>query len=169
MIKIGFFVLLSLSVFACSTSREVVSTTDKPIDITQYYCSTKNGPYIGSNLNSALLYSEMRACLIKHNYASAAFLFSLSGTLSWYETTNNENIESRNQHITRLKNNLVGIPADSLSRFWSQVHEILGTPARLAETCNKLSTLSMDIDRQFSSNRNVSWQKALENYLHCPS
>lgn len=165
-----FFCLVGMVLFlsACAASKYPVNRTKNPIKVAQFYCSKNKNSQSSHQLDSEFLYSEMRTCLIKENYASAIFLFSLAGSRSWYDAASSENEDLKDKHATLLKKHLQGVPSENISQFWAKLHEMLGITDRLVEICDKLATLEMDIKKQSKSNTLISWKDALGGYLHCP-
>lgn len=153
---------------ACAASRYPANRMHDPISVAQFYCSNNKNSQLNNQLDSESLYSEMRMCLIKENYTSAVFLFSLAGSRSWYDATSSGNEDLKDRHATLLKKYLEGIPSANVSQFWAKLHETLGIRNRLVETCDKLATFEMEIKRQSKSNTLLTWKDALGRYLHCP-
>lgn len=166
--KVFFLAGIALFLSACAVSRYPDNRINHPIKVAQFYCSKNKKSELNNQLDSEFLYSEMRMCLIKENYTSAVFLFSLAGARSWYDAASSESEDLKDRHAALLKNHLKGVPSENVSQFWTRLHETLGITHSLVETCDKLATLEMDIRRQSKSNAFISWKDALGSYLHCP-
>lgn len=166
--KCRYHFILAFFLSACTANHYSSQPPEKPIKLAQFYCAKSQSLSGNKTLDSDYLYSQMRSCLMKKEYASAAVLFSLSGSLSWYQAANSRSEALRTKHITLLKNNLKGLPAENLHQFWPEVHKILGTPEQLNRLCSQFMTLEPQIDKKDPAFESVRWHDALENYLHCP-
>lgn len=173
MLKIILLTIVSLTLFACSSSsnQNKFANNNSKFVASSYFCAPNGAPSgkdSGSNIE--YFYTQMHSCVVAGNYKSATVLFSLAGSLSWYKATLEQSDVSINQHSLLLKNTLATFTPAQRSLFWENTHAVLGSPLSLDKLCNELDTLSVDIESSQLNKMNldVTWRDALDHYLHCP-
>lgn len=127
------------------------------------------------------VYERMNKCIINGEWDGAVYLYSLAGSLTWYDAVQVDTQFARSMHSRLLKQSLDALNDTQRVSFWEHIKVVMSDDVKKLALCTDLVasgaptyhpdymllSSSSGIDRKHPMT--TAWKKAVNSYVGCES
>ncbi|TKI02803.1 hypothetical protein [Martelella alba] len=137
------------------------------------------GGAVNPALSPPVLYQGMISCVKAGYLADGVLLFAQAGAYSYYDALRVDTDAARRAHSTMLGEALNMLGEDQRQAFWRAINDRLGNRQQLPQLCRQIEDIGRPVylptylirpgDDSGGHGDAELWNRALKNYLHCPT